>query len=74
MSGLGRLPGDELMPSRATQFLAAIRKIQEAHRLAEALEPDLFAYQLREVVAAKLSLRQAEERLVAVAKLRDPAA
>ena len=48
--------------------------VKEAHRTLEELEGGLFGYQLGEVVAAKLSLRLTEQRLVALARLRGPAA
>ena len=74
MSGLLRLPGDEapLPDSRATRFVAAIRAIGDAHRKVEDLQDDLFGYQLREVIGAKLSVREAEQRLIAVANLGGP--
>ena len=59
-------------PSRATAFLAAIRAIEEAVQKVETLEDGLFGYQRDEVVAAKVLVRQAEQRLVAVANLRGP--
>ena len=59
-------------PSRATAFLAAIRAINEAAQKVELLEDGLFGFQRDEVVAAKVLVRQAKLRLVAVAKLRGP--
>jgi len=58
--------------NRATTFLAAIRAIAEAVQRVEKLEDGLFGFQRDEVVAAKMSVRQAEQRLIAVAKLRGP--
>lgn len=52
------------------RFLEAMQSIKVAHRTVEELEPGLVGYQLREVIAARVSLRRAEERLVALAKLR----
>ena len=61
------LHGD--LTSRATAFLAAIRAITEAVQKVETLENGLFGFQRDEVVAAKVLVRQAEQRLVAVANL-----
>ena len=60
------------MTTRASGFLATIRCIEEAHRMVEVLEDRLFGYQRREIIAAKLSIRLAERRLVSVANLRKP--
>ena len=57
------------MTSRATKFMVAMKAIEAAVQAVGELEDGLFGFQLREVVAAKVSLRQAEERLVAVANL-----
>ena len=73
MSGLRRLPGDvPTTDSRATTFLVAIKAIKEAAQSVEKLEDGLFGYQRDEVVAAKVLVRQAEQRLIAVANLRGP--
>ena len=56
-------------PSRASQFVVTMKAIAEAERLVEELEAGLFGYQLDQVVTARLSLRQARERLVAGANL-----
>ena len=63
------------MTSRASKFLDAMRAIEEACRTIEELEDDgLFGYQRDEVIAAKMSIQQAAERLAAVANLRGDAA
>lgn len=57
------------MTPRATKFLAAIRAIEEAHQRVEELQHDLFGYALAEVIAAGISIRLAERRLIALANL-----
>lgn len=59
-------------PPRATKFLDAMRAIDEAHRTVEELADGQVGYQLREILAAKVSINLARERLVAVANLRHP--
>ena len=72
MSRLRRLPGDATTDSRATTFLVAIKAINEAVQSVERLQDGLFGFQLDEVVAAKVLVGRAAQRLIAVAQLRGP--
>ena len=70
MSGLRQLPGDEPPASRASKFIFAMSAIKEAVQAVEDLEVGLFGFQRHEIIEAKMSIRAAEERLIAVANLR----
>ena len=60
------------MTSRASTFLTAMSSLDEAQRTVEELADGQFGYQLREILAAKVSINLARERLVAVANLGRP--
>ena len=67
MSGLRKLPGDEPPASRASKFIFAMSAIKEAVEAVEDLEAGTFGFQRHEVNEAKLSIRRAERRLIAIA-------
>lgn len=60
-----------IITDRASKFLTTMGAIGEARLAVEDLAVGLFGYQRDEIVAAGLSLQEAEERLTAVANLRN---